>query len=417
MLDKVYVVGVGMTQFGRHLSTSITDLLDIAVVRAAKDAGCSKTAIEAVYHSSATQGFLQGQTFVPGQVAFSKRGLARIPVFNIENACASSSSAFHLAGQTLQSGMHDVVLVAAVEKMNIPDKERMFAVFDAAWDIEDVDVNAERLVRLGEGVVEPEGSESDRPYSLFMKVYAAFGRNHIRRYGTTQRQIAAISAKNHHHSTHNEYAQYRQQYTVDEVLAAPPITYPLTLPMCAPISDGAAAAILCNEEGMKKLNADASRAIEVIASAAASADPTRTADQPKQHVARRAAEKAYEMAGLAPRDMDVAEVHDATAVGELMHAENLMLAPIGEAGPAAERGDFTIGGRIPINPSGGLESKGHPIGATGLGQVHELVTQLRGEAGPRQVSGARHAIQENSGGLVGIEEAAVVVNIFRRAGA
>ena len=301
--------------------------------------------------------------------------------------------------------------------MNVPDKARMFAVFDGGWDVETPEENAKRLLQLGEGVAEPEGSESERPYSVFMKIYAAFGRNHMKRYGTTQRQIAAIAAKNHQHSEHNEYSQYRQPYTIDEILSAPPITYPLTLPMCSPISDGAAAVILCNEEGLRKIGATTSRAVQVMASAVASGNPARSADAPERHVARIAAERAYEMACLSPEDMDVAEVHDATAIGELMHAENLMLVPIGEAGPAAERGDFTIGGSIPINPSGGLESKGHPIGATGLGQIHELVTQLRGEAGKRQVDGARHAIHENSGGLIGIEEGVAVVNIFKRANA
>ena len=157
---------------------------------------------------------------------------------------------------------------------------------------------------------------------------------------------------------------------------------------------------------------DKSRAVEILASVSMSGNTERTADEPENHMARLAAQKAYQMAGRSPDDMDVAEVHDATAIGELMHAENLMLAPLGEAGPAAERGDFTVGGRIPINPSGGLESKGHPIGATGLGQLHELVTQLRGEAGKRQVENARHAIHENSGGLVGIEEGAAVINIL-----
>ncbi|ASK87134.1 MULTISPECIES: thiolase family protein [Sphingomonadaceae] len=411
-MEKAYIVGVGMTKFGRHPDQSIRQLLDTAISTALGDAGGHKSDVEAVYHSSSTQGFLQGQTFIPGQVALGQIGLSGIPVFNIENACASSSSSFHLAVQGVGSGMHDIILAAGVEKMNVPDKKKMFAVFDGAWDVATVDENIERLVSLGKGMECPEGSESERPYSIFMKVYAAFGLNHMKRNGTTQRQIAAIAAKNHEHSVHNEYSQYRQAYSIEEVLAAPPITYPLTLPMCAPISDGAAAAVICNEEGLKKLGMDKSRAVEILASVSMSGNAERTADEPENHMARLAAQKAYQMAGRSPDDMDVAEVHDATAIGELMHAENLMLAPLGEAGPAAERGDFTVGGRIPINPSGGLESKGHPIGATGLGQLHELVTQLRGEAGKRQVENARHAIHENSGGLVGIEEGAAVINIL-----
>jgi acetyl-CoA acetyltransferase len=217
-----------------------------------------------------------------------------------------------------------------------------------------------------------------------------------------------VSAKNHGHSTRNPLSQFRKPFTVDEVLAAPPITYPLTLPMCAPISDGAAAAVLCTEEGLARIGADRSRCIRVAASVIRSFSHRRF-DQPELHLARLAANQAYEIAGLGPEDMHVAEVHDAAAMGEIIQAENLGFVPLGGGGPAAERGEFTLGGRIPINVSGGLESKGHPIGATGIGQLYELVAQLRGEAGDRQVPGARHAIQENGGGMVGVEEAAVAV--------
>ncbi len=246
-----------------------------------------------------------------------------------------------------------------------------------------------------------------------MAIYAAMCRFHMKTFGTTQRQIAAVCAKNHTNSVHNPYSQFRKPFTIDEVLAAPPITYPLTLPMCAPLSDGAAAAIVCTEAGLKRIGADKARAIKVSASVMRSFS-LRTMEQPDLHVARLAANQAYEIAGLGPQDMNVAEVHDASAMGEIIQAENLGLAPLGGAGPAAERGDFSLGGRIPINPSGGLESKGHPLGATGLGQLFELVTQLRGEAGARQVAGARHAIQENGGGLQGVEEAAVAIHILSK---
>ena len=197
------------------------------------------------------------------------------------------------------------------------------------------------------------------------------------------------------------------------MLAAPPITYPLTLPMCAPLSDGSAAAILCTEEGLRRIGADRKRCIKVAASVVRSFTHRRL-DQPERNIGHLAALQAYEQAGVGPDDMDVAEVHDASAMGEIIQAENLGFVPFGGGGPAAERGDFTIGGRIPINPSGGLESKGHPLGATGIGQLYELVMQLRGEAGARQVQGARHAIQENGGGLQGIEEAAVAIHILTR---
>jgi acetyl-CoA acetyltransferase len=246
-----------------------------------------------------------------------------------------------------------------------------------------------------------------------MAIYPALCRNHMKTFGTTQRQIAAVSAKNHGHSVHNPYSQFRRPFTVDEILAAPPITYPLTLPMCAPLSDGSAAAILCTEEGLARIGADRSRCIKVAASVMRSFS-NRRADQFELNLGRLAANQAYEQAGLGPDDMDVAEVHDASAMGEIIQAENLGFVPLSEGGPAAERGEFTLGGRIPINPSGGLESKGHPLGATGIGMLYELVTQLRGEAGARQVRGARHAIQENGGSMQGVEEAAVAIHILSK---
>jgi acetyl-CoA acetyltransferase len=183
--------------------------------------------------------------------------------------------------------------------------------------------------------------------------------------------------------------------------------------MCAPTTDGSAAVILCTEEGLKRIGADKSRAIKVAASVIRSFS-NRRYDQSELHLAHLAANQAYEIAGLGPKDMHVAEVHDAAAMGEIIQAENLGFVPFGQGGPAAERGEFTLGGRIPINVSGGLESKGHPIGATGIGQLYELVTQLRGEAGDRQVQGARHAIQENGGGMIGVEEGAAAVHILTK---
>ena len=265
---------------------------------------------------------------------------------------------------------------------------------------------------MGHGIEPPEGSTSKAPYSLFMDIYAAFGRFHMREFGTTQRQFAAVAAKNHGHSAHNPLAQYRNTYTIDEILAAPPITYPLTLPMCAPISDGAAAAIVCSEAALARL-AQRRRAIRVLASVVATGS-TRRPEDVGQHITVKASKLAYERAGVAPKDISVAEVHDATAIGEIVQSENLGFCEFGAGGALAESGATTLGGRIPINTSGGLESKGHPIGATGIGQLHELVTQLRGEAGPRQVQGARLAIAENGGGLFGIEEAVCAITILGR---
>ena len=379
-MTTIYVCGVGMTPFGRYPNKSIKQLTREAVSSAMQDALCSIKDVEAAYFSASTTGYLQGQTFVPGQIALRDMGFEGIPMYNLENACASGSSAFNLGAQALRAGDQDIVLAVGAEKMFIEDKVRLFGVFDSGWDIETLEQNKDNLLALGEGVDVPEGSTSPKPYSVFMDVYAAFCRQHMRNFGTTQRQIAAVCAKNHQHSVHNENAQFREAYTVEQVLAAPPITYPLTLPMCAPISDGSAAAILCTEAGMKKLGGDSHRAIRALASIVQTGSGRDAADY-KNHMSAVAARKLYERAGVGPEEVDVAEVHDATAMGEIIQAENLQLVPFGEAGPAAERGDFSIGGRVPINPSGGLESRGHPISATGLAQIHELVTQLRGEAG------------------------------------
>lgn len=412
-MKDIYVVGVGMTPFGRLLDWSVYDMVGEAVGLALKDAGCSKGDIGSAFYGSMTNGFFQGQTAIPGPIAMRRLGIEGIPVFTVENACATGSSAFNLAAMSLQLGGCDIALAVGVEKMVVPDKAKMFSVFDGGWDVLTAEENKRTLLAIGDGVEPPPGTMSEKPYSVFMDVYAAFSRNHMKTYGTTQRQLAAVAAKNHQHSVHNPLAQYREPYSIDEVLASPPISYPLTLQMCSPISDGAAAVILCNADGLKRLNGAGGRAVRVLASVVQTGT-TRNIDEPNKIITHLAAKKAYEEAGVAPSDVDVAEVHDATAMGEIINAETLMLVPFGEAGPAAERGEFTIGGRIPINPSGGLESKGHPVGATGLGQIHELVTQLRGEAGSRQVEAAQIAIQENGGGLFGIEEAVAVVNIFAR---
>ncbi|WP_273828705.1 thiolase family protein [Pseudomonas sp. SBT1-2] len=412
-MEPIYIAGIAMTQFGRHPERSLQNLALEALQGALADANAQRSDIGAVFYAGITNGPLQGQFSIPGQVVCSKIGIEGVPVYNVENACASGSTAVHLAVQSLRAGATDVALALGVEKMNVADKLKALSLFETGWDVSTAEENYEILVKMGEGIVPPAGSESDRPYSKFMAIYAAMCRWHMKTYGTTQRQIAAVCAKNHQHSVHNPYSQFRKTFSIEEVLAAPPITYPITLPMCAPLSDGAAAAILCTEAGLKRIGADPKRCVRIAASVIRSFT-LRDLSEPEKHVSLLAARQAYEIAGLGPQDMHVAEVHDASAMGEIIQSENLGLAPQGQGGVCAERGDFTVGGRIPINPSGGLESKGHPLGATGIGQLYELTTQLRGEAGARQVEGARHAIQENGGGLLGVEEAAVAIHILSR---
>lgn len=412
-MSDIYVVGVGMTPFGRLGEQSIKTLVRQATLAALADAGLAREAIEAAFFGNASQGHMEGQHMIRGQIALREMGIGAIPVVNVENACASGSSAFTLAVNHLRAGAGDVALAVGAEKMFSTDRDRMLSVFDSALDVSCAAQMQANLLRMGEGVAVPPGSTSPKPYSVFMDVYAAFARAHMKRFGTTQRQIAAVAAKNHAHSVHNPLSQYRNAYTIDEVLAAPPITYPLTLPMCSPVSDGAAAAILCTGAALRRLGLDMRRAIRVLASVIHTGSDRDYTDM-ANHITVHAARRAYEAAGVGPGDVSVAEVHDATAMGEIIQIENLGFCDFGEGGPVSERGDTSIGGRIPVNPSGGLESKGHPVGATGIGQVHELVTQLRGEAGPRQVEGARIALAENGGGLHGVEEAVACVTLLGR---
>ena len=259
-MTNIYVAGIAMTVFGRHPERSLDDLAREALDGALTDAGCAADDLGIAFYSGMTNGPLQGQLSIPGQVVFAKIGIEGIPIYNVENACASGSSAFNLAVQSLKAGTTDVALALGAEKMNIPDKLKALSLFEAGWDVSRAEENYRMLVTMGEGIEAPPGSESDKPYSRFMAIYAAMCRHHMKTYGTTQRQIAAVSAKNHAHSVHNPYSQFRKPFTIDEILAAPPITYPLTLPMCAPLSDGSAAAILCTEDGLERIGADRSAA-------------------------------------------------------------------------------------------------------------------------------------------------------------
>jgi acetyl-CoA acyltransferase len=409
-MSEIYIVGVGMTHFGKHLQLSVKDLARRAVDAALADAGCESDAIDTAFFANAGQAAIEGQYMIPGQIALRALGFCEIPIVNVENACASASTAFHLASAQLKSGESNVALVVGVEKMYTPDREKNFVVFNGAWDVHDVEGTMRNLAHLAgkpdAQVNLPSGPMSS---SVFMEIYAALASQHMRRFGTTERQIAAVAAKNHRHSTLNPLAQYRNDMSIEEVLAARRVVWPLTVPMCSPISDGAAAAILCRKDTLKQFNRK--RSVRVYASVLASGS-NRQADDYQNHICHKAAMQAYDRAGLGPKEMSLAEVHDATAIGEIIQSENLSFCDFGEGGAMAERGETTLGGRLPINPSGGLVSKGHPIGATGLGQIFELVTQLRDEAGSRQVPNARFGIAENGGGFLGYEEAAACITIL-----
>lgn len=410
-LASVRIAGVGITRFAKQPELSVKDLVREAVTEALADAGCDPRWIDAAYFATAGQGAIEGQHMVSGEIALKAMGLTGIPVTNVENACASSSTALNAARLCVAAGASDICLVVGVDKLFSTDKDKSFAVFDGAWDVHRATEQAAALAALAPGVKPPADYIEPGRRSVFMDIYASLSRLHMETFGTTQRQIAAVAAKNHVHSTRNPRAQFQYPLTIDEVLAARPVSWPLTLPMCAPIGDGAAAAILCSEAGLRRLQAG--RAVRLLASVLRTATD-RPADAYDRHLCHLAALQAYDEAGVGPAEMSLAEVHDATAFAEIQQTEALGFCAFGDGGRLAEEGVTTLGGRIPINVNGGLLSRGHPIGATGLAQIHEMVTQLRHEAGSRQVDGARFAIAENGGGFNGVEEAVTCITILGR---
>lgn len=396
-----------MTPFGIHDGQSLSAMTQAAVNEALGDAGVAANSLEVAFFGSATTGALQGQHMVPGQLALRDMGIQRIPVFNVENACATGASAFALATTQLRAGTADIAIAVGAEKMNIGDRARSFSVFDGAYDVSKPQLLQETLDQLGGSLDEPAlGARS-----IFMDIYAAMARSHMRLYGTTQEQIAAVAAKNHAHAQHNPRAHFRNPMSVEAILAARPLPFPLTVPMCAPVTDGAAAVILCTDAGARRLRIDSPRLVRILASEVGTGSD-RDITTTDGHLSTRISDRAYDYASIDPSEVSVAEVHDATAFGEVLQTETLGLVARGEGGKAAAEGATTLGGQIPVNPSGGLESKGHPIGATGLGQIFELVQQLRGNAGRRQVEGARIGLAENGGGFHHGEEAVTAVTLL-----
>ena len=264
-MDDIYLVGIGMTKFGPLPDMSMKDITGAAVKAALDDAGIDADAIEAAYFSNATQGALEGQYMIPGQVALRSIGIEGVPVVNVENACASASTAFALACKDIRAGDASVVLAVGAEKMITPDKVKNMAVFDGAIDVNGREATLDGLLALSDGFeLPPEAYEEAGMRSVFMDVYAAIAKHHMKLHGTTQRQMAAVAAKNHNHSVQNERAQFRKSFTIDEVMEARGISWPLTLPMCSPISDGGAAAILCSGDVLDRF--DKTRAVKVAAS-------------------------------------------------------------------------------------------------------------------------------------------------------
>ncbi len=396
-MREVYVAGAFVTPFGKFLDRSLRSLAQQATAGVLADAGAEPAAVDAVFFGNVGEGALNDQHAIRGQVVLQESGLLGKPIVNVENACASGSTAVHLARTAVAGGEADLALALGAEKLSNPDKGKTFSVFSAGWDVE----------RFGR----PDSAAATQ--SGFMDVYAQLAASYMADSGATLEDFAAVSVKSHRNGALNPNAQYRDPLTVEEVLASRTISGPLTLLMCSPIGDGAAALLLASEDGLRKIGA--SPQVRVLATALASGDRLEMNGATGGAVARAAGE-AYERAGVGPEDVDVVEVHDAAAPGELIVYEDLGIAGPGE-GPALLRSGATaIGGRIPVNPSGGLLSRGHPVGATGCAQLVELVDQLRGRCGERQVDGARIAIAENGGGWVGGEVAAVVITLLGAVG-
>lgn len=402
-----------MTGLGKLVDQSVKSLTKQAVDSALKDANIGLDKIQAAWFSNTRQALLEGQNAIRGQCALRPLGLQRVPITNVENACASGSTAVLQAVAHIRAGMCDIALVVGAEKMFFAEKrEQMFNAFLGGTDIHRLEefqntVSKQALHMIPEDLRDLDTGQR----SFFMDSYAAQARLHMDKYGTTQKQLAIAAAKNHWHSTMNSLAQYQKDMSVDEVLNGRLISWPFTLPMCAPISDGGAAVVICSKQALSHF--DQSRAVRIRGISLVSGTD-RQPDDFANHIGRNAAIDAYESASLDPSDIDVVEVHDATAYSEIQQIENLHLCPIGEGGLFTEQGHTKLGGSVPVNPSGGLVSKGHPVGATGIMQMHELVTQLRAEAGARQVENAKIGVAENGGGFYETEEAATVVTVLER---
>ncbi|MCR9261571.1 MAG: thiolase family protein [Pseudomonadaceae bacterium] len=359
-MTDVYVVGVDMIKFGRFPDKTVPQIGAQAALMALDDCGLTIQDMQALY-----SGNLGQASGMVGQRILQEIGQTGIPVVNVANACATGATAFREGWASIKAGLYDCVLTVGVEQMG---KGLLGGAGGATG------ISKEGL--LGSGTMPA--------------VFAEAGMEHSRKYGTTFEQFAKVSVKNHHHSTLNPKAMYQIETPLETVMNAEMISYPNTKLMCSVNVDGSAAAVLCSEKKVKELGL-MGRAVKVRASVMAS-DPWQERDLVMPDVnscTRRAVAEAYEMAGIGPEDINLVELHDCFATAEILHYENLGLCGDGEAGRMIDEGEVALGGRIPVNVSGGLLSKGHPLGATGIANIYEVSTHLRGEAGARQVEGAR----------------------------
>lgn len=416
MIDNVYVIGIFSTRFQKWPDKSGKDLTRDAFLGALEDAQLSDGGpIESAFFSNCGMGIIWDQDLLRGHCMFApmvEEGIfpERVPIINIEGGCASGSMAFHLAWKDILSGLHHVSLAVGMDKFYHEDMARVMTTFEHGIDRED----RERLINEYNAVADECGQKFKfgPKRSIFMDTYAMQACWHMWKWGTTQRQIAVGASKNHYNGSLNPKAQYQFEVSVDKALEDYEVSYPLTRSMCAPIGDGAAAAILCSEQYLKTMPKTVQERAVKVRGSVMSSGKHRPIEEPG--LSKWAADRAYKLANLKPDDIDVAEVHDATSFCEIYQAEMMGFCPIGEGGPFIESGATMLDGKIPINTSGGLVSKGHPIGATGLSMMYEIATQLRGEAGPRQVKDARIGLVENGGGVISVEEFACGVTIMEK---
>jgi sterol carrier protein 2 len=391
---KVYVVGVGMTKFEKPGSKEwdYPDMAREAGTRALEDAGIPYAEVE-----QACVGYCYGDSTC-GERAVYTLGMTGIPIYNVNNNCATGSTALYMAKQFVEGGLADCVLALGFEKM---EKGSLGIKFTDRTNPMD------RHAKL---MIETRGFAKAPAAPQF---FGNAGREHMERYGTKPLHFAKIGWKNHKHSVNNPYSQFQDEYTLEQIQSAPMVYEPLTKLQCCPTSDGAGAAILASEDFVKKHGLQG-KAIEIAGMAMTTDLPSSFEEKSSIKLvgfdmSRMAAQRVYEQSGVGPEQLDVVELHDCFSCNELITYEALGLCPEGKAGEFVDSGAQTYGGKVVVNPSGGLISKGHPLGATGLAQCAELTWQLRGQAGKRQVEGAKYALQHNLG-LGG----AAVVSLYRK---
>lgn len=386
-MREVYVVGAGMTKFGQLFGKGVREMAEEAGVGALKDAGAKPKDIQAAYVGSV--GMSSDAPMMIGQICMEQAGIVGVPVTRVENACGSGSNAFRLAWMDVALGTNDVAMAMGIENMTMPSMGM-----------------AKSAGTLGGGDSMMEGSMGLFPPGIFGMI----ARVYLERYDASREDLARVSVKSHKFGAMNPKAHYQKEVSLEAVLNAKPIADPLGTLDCCPVSDGAAAAILCSKDALKKFTG---KPIQVIGSAMTSGSYPDN-DDLRADTTVRAAREAYKMAGIGPEDLSFCEVHDCFTMAEIMDYEDLGLCKLGDGWKFIREGQSDLGGKTPVNVSGGLLSKGHPLGATGVAQVYEVVQQLRGEAGGRQVENAKIALTHNGGGFRHGDIGAVMVHIFKK---